>query len=77
MGFNPMKMMKVAELIRRFQAGHPKVIMFLQTQIAPGLPEGSILEMTVTKPGCPPVTTNMRVTEEDFRILEELKELQK
>ena len=70
-------MRKLAGLGRKFKKNHPKVVSYLCAVIAPGLPEGSILEITVTKPGAAPVTTNMRVTAEDIELLQELRELQK
>ena len=39
------------------------------------IPDGTILEMTVRRPGEEPVTTNMRVTPEDLELLKELKNL--
>ena len=44
---------------------------------APGLPEGTVLELTVTKPGEEPVTTNMRITAEDLELIQELSEIMK
>lgn len=77
MAMNPLALMKLAGLGRKFKKNHPKVVSYLRAVIAPGLPEGSILEITVTKPGAAPVTTNMRVTAEDIELLQELRELQK
>ena len=48
---------------------------FLGAVIAPGLPEGTVLELTVTKPGEGPVTTNMKITAEDLELIKELSEI--
>ena len=40
-----------------------------------GLPEGTILEMTVTKPGAEPKTTNIKITPDDLAVLNELKNM--
>lgn len=72
---NPMTLMKLAGLGRQFQASHPKVVAFFQKQIATGIPDGTILEMTIRKPGEEAVTANMRVTPQDLELLKELKNL--
>lgn len=74
---NPAQMMKAAGLFRRFQQDHPKVISFVQHELGTGIPEGSVIEMTVTKPGHEPVTANFRVLREDVEMVEELKKMQK
>ena len=74
---NPAQMMKAAGLFRRFQQDHPKALAFVQHELGTGIPEGSIIEMTVTKPGQSPVTANFRVLREDVEMVEELKNLQK
>lgn len=77
MAFNPLALMRLANLGKRFRANHPKMAAFLAKVLAPGVPEGSIIELTVIKPGAEPVTANMRVTAEDMELLRELREMQK
>ncbi len=72
---NPMTLMKLAGLGKKFRSNHPKVVAFFQKQIATGIPDGTILEMTIRKPDKDPVTANMRVTQEDLELLAELKNL--
>jgi len=74
MGLNPMSLMKLAGLRKRLAENHPKVAAFLGSVIGSGLPEGTILEVTVTKPGEAPVTTNMRVSQSDVEIMREISE---
>ena len=38
-----------------------------------GLSEGTIIEMTVTKPGAEPKTVNLSLTQEDLEVLIEMK----
>ena len=42
-----------------------------------GIPEGSVIEITITKPGAQPVTTNFRVLQDDVEMVEALKNMQK
>ncbi|MBQ7535150.1 MAG: hypothetical protein IJT43_05955 [Stomatobaculum sp.] len=67
--------MKLGGLKKKFENGHPKLFRFLGAVVAPGLPEGTVLELTVKKPGEEPVTTNMKLTAEDMEILSEIREI--
>lgn len=42
-----------------------------------GIQEGTVIEITVTKPGEQPVTSNMKVMQSDIDIVNELKTLSK
>lgn len=74
---NPAAMMKVAGLFKKFQADHPKVVSYVQHFVSTGIPEGSVIEITITKPGAQPVTTNFRVLQDDVEMVETLKNMQK
>jgi hypothetical protein len=71
---NPGSIMKIMEMKNKFERNHPKVLAFLQREVMSGVPEGSVIEMTITKPGAEPVTANMRVTAEDLEMVEILKQ---
>ena len=75
MPVNPMKLMKLAGIRKKFEEGHPKVVAFFSAVIAPGLPEGTVIELTVTKPGEAPVTSSMKVSAEDAALMQELKDI--
>ena len=60
---------------KKFENNHPKAVSFVQRVFLSGLPEGSVVEMSVTKPGENKVTTNIRVTADDLEMMEELKNL--
>ncbi len=40
-----------------------------------GIPEGSVVEISVTKPGMEKVTTNIRVQQSDLELINILKDL--
>ena len=42
-----------------------------------GITEGTIIEITVTKPGEEPITTNMKVQQSDLELLQELQDIAK
>ena len=69
--------LKCAGLIKNFEAVHPKVASNVHQFVSTGIPEGSVIEITITKPGEHPVTTNFRVLQDDVEMVEALKNMQK
>lgn len=74
-GFNPLHIMKLMNLKKEFEGRHPRFISFIQNELMTDVPEGTVMEITVTKPGKAPVTANMRITQEDIKLVEDLKAL--
>ena len=75
MGMNPQAMMQIMAAITKFKANHPKFFSFLQVVLRGGMPEGTVIEMTVTKPGEEPVTTNIKVMQSDIELFEGLRNM--
>ena len=73
--FNPASLMKLMGAKNKFEKNHPKFIAYLSAVFSGGIPEGTILEVTVTKPGMEPVTSNIVVKQSDLELMEELKNL--
>lgn len=69
---NPANIMKIMNAKSRFEANHPKFFAFCSAVFARGIEEGSVIELTVTKPGQEPMTTNIRVQQDDLELLNEL-----
>ena len=42
-----------------------------------GITEGTIIEITVTRPGEQPITSNIKVLQSDLELMEELKGMAK
>lgn len=74
---NPSMAIKIMNAKNKFTDNHPKFAAFLNNISASGIPEGSVIEITVTKPGQSPVTSNIKVKKEDLELLDTLKELGK
>lgn len=74
---NPASIMKLMNAKNKFSANHPKFVAFLSMIFSKGITEGTIIEITVTRPGEQPVTSNMKVLESDLELMEELKTLSK
>ena len=49
--------------------------MSLNDVFSSGIPEGSVVEISVTKPGMEKVTTNIRVQQSDLELINILKDL--
>lgn len=76
MNMNPSILMKMMSLKNTFTSTHPKFEAFIKTVIMGGnITEGTIIEITVTKPGEAPVTTNLKVQQSDLELMEEIKNL--
>ncbi|MCR5665945.1 MAG: hypothetical protein K6G01_03885 [Eubacterium sp.] len=67
--------MKIKGIKEEFEKNHPGVTHFFHDEIMSGLPEGTIVEISVTKPGEEKVTTNMKVNEKDREIFKTLGDL--
>ena len=73
---NPAAIMKLMNAKNRFEANHPKFGAFFNAVLSKGVEEGTIIEITVTKPGQAPMTTNLKVQQSDIELIQELKNLQ-
>lgn len=72
---NPANIMKIMSAKSKFEANHPKFFAFCNAVWARGIEEGTVMELTVTKPGQEPMTTNIKVQKEDLELLNELMKL--
>ncbi|MGN0376685.1 MAG: hypothetical protein ACI4ED_03525 [Suilimivivens sp.] len=72
---NPSSIMKIMSAKNTFTANHPKFSAFLNAAFQGGIEEGTIIEITVQKPGQEALTSNIKVQQSDLELLQELKEL--
>ena len=75
MAISPVTILKLMNEKKQFEKRHPRVVSFVNQHLLSPLPEGTVLEISITRPGSAPVTTNMKITAEDQALFEELKEL--
>jgi hypothetical protein len=66
--------MKLMNFQKQFAQTHPKFAAFFQKVLAQEIEEGSVIEITVTKPDGTSVSGNMRVQQSDLEMLRQLKE---
>ena len=72
---NPSSIMKILSAKNTFTANHPKFSAFINAVFRNGIEEGTIIEITVQKPGQEPITSNIKVQQSDLELLQELMEL--
>ena len=59
---NPAAMMKLMNAKNKFTANHPKFAAFLKAVFSRGIEEGTVIEITVQRPGEAPITSNIKVS---------------
>lgn len=74
MAVNPMDMMKISGMMRKFEENHPKIFSFF-TATKDDYQEGSVIEISVTKPGGEKKTANLRLNADDMEAIEMLKNM--
>ena len=74
---NPAALMKLMQARNQFAANHPKFMAFCNDMFSRGIGAGTVIEITIARPGEEPITANMRVQQEDLDMLQSLQELAK
>ncbi len=72
---NPTSIMKIMNAKNKFTENHPKFSAFLNVLFSRRIEEGTVIEITVTRPGEEPMTTNLRVLQSDLELINELKDI--
>lgn len=72
---NAASIMKLMSAKNQFSKNHPKFEAFLKSVFSRKVEEGTVIEITVTRPGEAPITSNIKVLQSDLELLEELKGL--
>ncbi len=75
MNMNPASILKLISAKAQFERSHPKFMAFVKTVFSKPIEEGTVLEVTVTRPGQEPLTANIKIQQSDLELLAELKEL--
>lgn len=72
---NPTAIFKIKAAWDRFSANHPKFLPFFGAVNRKGVTEGTIIEISVTTPDGETIATNVKITQEDLELFEEIKSL--
>lgn len=73
--FHPNMILQIKNMWDRFQMNHPKFPRFLQVVGVECMQEGTIIEISVTKPDGENITSNLRLNETDMEMIAALREL--
>ena len=74
---NPASIIKIKNAKNKFAQNHPKVIKFFNAIYEKGIEEGTVMEITVKKPGQKAMTANFKVQQSDLELLQEQQQLVK
>lgn len=74
MNINPMKAMALKAEYSKFQNRHPKVLPFFNAVYNNALKENTIIEMQVSTEDGGHYASNIKLTAEDIRLFQELKD---
>lgn len=72
---NPAAMFKMMQAKNTFINNHPKFEAFLKNVMTNKIVEGTVIEVSVKRPGEEAVTTNIRVQQSDLDLVQSMKEL--
>lgn len=72
---NPAALMKIMGLKNKFESEHPRFAAFIGDLFKMGVTEGTVIEITLTRPDGSTATTNMKVKPSDIELVNELKNL--
>lgn len=72
---NPAALMQLMQAKNEFEKNHPKFSQFAADLLRSGVQEGSVIEVTITRPDGSTSTANMRVQSSDLELFRSLKEL--
>lgn len=73
MAFNPQQTFTLLNNLRKIKNNHPKAALFAKNVLASDIPEGTIIEVRVTKPGQNPQVMNMKIQADDLEALNNIK----
>ena len=72
---NPAAIMKLMNAKNKFTSNHPKFVAFLSAVFSRQIEEGTVIEITLTRPGEEPMTTNMKITQSDLELFDQIKDI--
>ena len=72
---NPAKLLKLKGAWDTFTKNHPKFPLFLNAVSKSGLPEDSIIEITITNPPGQTFSTNVKITKSDRELFDTLSDM--
>ena len=75
MNMNPAALIKIMGAKNKFTKNHPKFVSFLKAVFSRPIEEGTIIEVTLKRPGEEAITANIKVLQEDLDLIADLKDI--
>lgn len=72
---NPTSILKLMSAKAQFERIHPKFMAFVKKVFSEPVEEGTVIEVTVTRPDGEPLTANIKVQQSDLELITQLMEL--
>lgn len=72
---NPASIVKLMSAKAQFKRNHPKFSAFVKTVFSRPIEEGTVIEISVTRPEGEHVTANIKIQQSDLELLAEMKEM--
>lgn len=72
---NPAKLLQLKSEWGKFEARHPKFVLFFGAIMKSGISEGSVIDIKVTFPDGKELESNMKVSAEDVEFLKKVGEM--
>ena len=72
---NPAKLFQIKAAWSQFQTNHPKFPNFIKAANARGIEPGTVIEISITDTAGEKIASNIRVTESDMELFQNMKEL--
>ncbi len=72
---NPASLFKIKGAWERFASNHPKFPAFMQAASSGMISEGAIIDVTITAADGRKIGTNVKLTQSDMELFEQLKNM--
>lgn len=72
---NPAMIFKIKSMWDEFSNQHPKLPRFFQAVASQPMEEGTVIELTISRPGGDTLTSNVKLTASDLALFDQLKEM--
>lgn len=69
---NPAALLTIKKKWEEFSSRHPRFVAFASTLQQSGVPEGSVIDISVTLPGGEKYQSNLKLTAEDIEMIKSL-----
>ena len=74
-GINTTQIFQFMGALQKFTSNHPKFPRFLKAVAAEGIKEDTVIEVSVTTPEGKTYCSNLKITQSDLELFEQMKHL--